>query len=117
MLTERARSILEASVREFIETGYPVTSHTLYRNYDFGIKPAMIRWELHHLTDDDFFTQPHSSGGRIPSDKALRFFVEYALGSNNPDRPRPDKNARHIAELASLGRDKEFIKRFADETG
>ena len=76
MLKERTLDILEASVRDFIETGNPVTSERLYRKYDFGIKPAMIRWELHDLAKQNYLCQNHPSGGRIPSDKAYKFFVE-----------------------------------------
>lgn len=115
MLTERSRRILEASVREFIETGQPVTSDALYRNYDFGIKPAMIRWELHYLMNDDFFTQPHLSGGRIPSDKAFRFFAECVLESENAGHF--GKNVRQMTEMVALGRLKDFVKKFADELG
>ena len=117
MLTERARNILEASVREFIETGHPVTSLGLFQHYDFGIRPAMIRWELHYLTNNDFFTQPHPSGGRIPSDKAFRFFAEHALQKETENPKRSVKTARRMADLASSRKHKEFIKEFADELG
>ncbi len=118
MLTERAQSILEASVREFIETGHPVTSAGLYQNYDFGIKPAMIRWELHDLTENDFFTQPHPSGGRIPSDKALRFFAECVLGAEGgQERHRAGRRVGRMAELVSQKRHREFVKKFAEELG
>jgi transcriptional regulator of heat shock response len=79
MVAERTKEILEASVREFIETGEPITSEGLYKNYDFGIKPAMIRWELRNLAESGYFHQNHPSGGRIPSDRAYQFFIRCLL--------------------------------------
>ena len=72
-------AVLEGGVRDFIRTGEPVTSERLYRLYDFGIKPAMIRWELNELTRKGFFYQNHPSGGRLPANKAYRFFVHNLL--------------------------------------
>ena len=56
-MTERAQAILEAAVRDFVKTGQPVTSERLYETNDFGIKPAMIRWELSDLADADYFSK------------------------------------------------------------
>lgn len=78
-MTERTEAILEAALRDFIKTGRPITSESLFHTYDFGIKPAMIRWELNELSKAGYFFQRHPSGGRIPSDKAYRFFTERAL--------------------------------------
>ena len=75
-MRDRTQSILEASVREFIKTGKPITSEILYDVYDFGIKPAMIRLELGDLSSDGFFYQTHPSGGRYPTDKAYKYFVD-----------------------------------------
>lgn len=116
MLGERTRLILEASIRDFIETGHPITSAGLYRKHDFGIKPAMIRWELHDLAGKEFFEQPHPSGGRTPSDKAYRFFVEELLNEIEHDI-REEKKARHLAEMLFQGRRKEFISEFAEALG
>ena len=76
MFTDRARSILDAAIKEYIKVGEPITSEKLYRNYDFGIKPAMIRSELSDLSESGFLSQIHLSGGRLPTDKAYRFFVQ-----------------------------------------
>lgn len=79
MISERLREILDATVREYIETGEPVSSLRLYEDYDFGIKPARIRAILNELSDFGLLMQPHVSGGRIPSDKALELFVTATL--------------------------------------
>jgi transcriptional regulator of heat shock response len=79
-MNQRSAAILEAVVEEFINTGEPVSSAMLYENYDFGIKPAMIRLELEALHESGFLEQPHHSAGRAPTDKGYEFFAERALG-------------------------------------
>jgi transcriptional regulator of heat shock response len=78
-MKDRTRAILEIAVKDFIKTGKPITSEYLYGLYDFGIKPAMIRWELNDLSEKGFFYQYHPSGGRYPTDKAYRFLVDEIL--------------------------------------
>lgn len=70
---------MEATVQEFIETGEPVSSGWLYKQYDFGIKPAMIRLELDALEDHGYLEQPYHSAGRVPTDSGYEFFVEKVL--------------------------------------
>ncbi|PIT92395.1 MAG: hypothetical protein COU08_02725 [Candidatus Harrisonbacteria bacterium CG10_big_fil_rev_8_21_14_0_10_42_17] len=81
MLSNRSATILEAVINEFIETGIPVSSGGLYETYEFGVKPATIRNELHLLTEEGYLEQPHTSGGRVPTDKGYRFFVDRSLDS------------------------------------
>jgi transcriptional regulator of heat shock response len=78
-LTKRESLILEKIVKEYIENGKPVSSQFLYEKYDFGIKEAMIRKELQKMTELGLISQEHTSGGRIPTDKAYRFFVNKIL--------------------------------------
>jgi transcriptional regulator of heat shock response len=75
MLADRTKTILKAAVEDYIETGKPITSDALYKAHDFGIKPAMIRWELNELNELGFLSQKHPSGGRIPTDKAYKFLI------------------------------------------
>ncbi len=76
MLNTRQQSILEAAIKEYIKTGEPVSSRELSRNYDFGVKDATIRNELNWLTKEGFLAQPHTSGGRVPTDKGYGLFVQ-----------------------------------------
>jgi transcriptional regulator of heat shock response len=78
-MTERTREILTAAVDYHVKTGEPITSANLYEKYDFGIKPAMIRWELNELTEDGYLYQNHPSGGRFPTNAAYKFFAELSL--------------------------------------
>lgn len=75
-LTERQEHILNTVIREYIDLAQPVSSQLLEKKHKFGICPAMIRIEMQKLTDKGFLEQPHTSAGRIPTDKGYRFFVD-----------------------------------------
>jgi heat-inducible transcriptional repressor len=75
-LQYRARNILYAAITEFISTGEPVGSRTLAKKYGLDLSPASIRNVLADLEDAGYLHQPHTSAGRIPTDKALRFFID-----------------------------------------
>ena len=74
--SERQEKILNTIVREYIDLAQPVSSQSLEKKYDFGICPATIRIEMQKLTDTGFLYQPHTSAGRVPTDKGYRFFVD-----------------------------------------
>ena len=81
MLTDRGEQILQAVVQGFIDTKEPISSGWLYDQYDFGIKPAMIRLELDALEDGGYLEQPHHSAGRVPTDVGYEFFVRHLLAA------------------------------------
>lgn len=83
----RTADILEAAVREYIASGLPVSSGQLYKRYEFGIKPAMIRLELESLADAGYLEQPHHASGRVPCDKAFEFYAERALENGRAHVP------------------------------
>ncbi len=113
-MTERTEAILEAALRDFISTGRPVTSESLYESHDFGIKPAMIRWELNELSKEGYFYQRHPSGGRIPSDKAYRFFTERTLRKEEARNVRGFESALHDFVK---GARRAFIEGLAEQFG
>ena len=81
MLTERGEQILQAVIQGFIDTKEPISSGWLYDQYDFGIKPAMIRLELDALENDGYLEQPHHSAGRVPTDEGYELFVRHILAA------------------------------------
>lgn len=83
-ISERQKTILDTIIREYVESARPVSSQYLGERYDFGICPASIRIEMQKLTDDGFLCQPHTSAGRVPTDKGYRLFVDKLLESENP---------------------------------
>lgn len=74
-LSERKLRILQAIIGDFIYSAEPVGSRTLSKKYDMGISPATIRNEMSDLEEMGFLTHPHTSAGRVPSDKAYRLYV------------------------------------------
>jgi transcriptional regulator of heat shock response len=85
MITERQGEILNRIVQEYIELAEPVSSQLLEKKYDFDICSATIRIEMQKLTDTGFLLQPHTSAGRIPTDKGYRFFVDELLKKEMED--------------------------------
>ncbi len=78
-ITERQNRILDAIIGEYIESARPVSSQLLEKKFDFDIRPAMLRIEMQKLTDEGYLFQPHTSAGRMPTDKGYRFFVDELL--------------------------------------
>ena len=78
-LTARQTQILKAIIDEYIETAEPVGSFALEKKYNLGVSPATIRNEMGELTTLGFLRQPHTSSGRIPSPKAMKFYVDQLM--------------------------------------
>lgn len=72
----RKRRVLEALIDDYIATAEPVGSRTLARKYGLGVSPATIRNEMADLEELGYLEQPHTSAGRVPSDKGYRFYVD-----------------------------------------
>ena len=79
LITDRQKDILDKIIQEYISSAEPVPSQSLEKKYDFGLSPATIRGEMHKLTEEGFLYQPHTSAGRVPTDKGYRFFVDNLL--------------------------------------
>lgn len=75
-LDERKRKILEAIIRNYMETGEPVGSRTISKYTDLNLSSATIRNEMSDLEEMGYILQPHTSAGRIPSDRGYRFYVD-----------------------------------------
>ena len=86
MDNERARRILAALVREYIASGEPVPSSLLVSLAGLGVSSATVRNILARLEDEGFVQQPHTSAGRIPTDRGYRFYVDLLLESRRSAR-------------------------------
>ena len=75
-LDERKIKILNAIIQTYLETGEPVGSRTISRFTDLKLSSATIRNEMSDLEEMGYILQPHTSAGRIPSDKGYRFYVD-----------------------------------------
>jgi heat-inducible transcriptional repressor len=74
-LTERQRAILHSIVRAYIDTGEPIGSRTISRMRNLALSPATIRNVMADLADEGYLAQPHTSAGRVPTDRAFRDFA------------------------------------------
>ncbi len=79
MLDERKQKILEAIIQNYLESGEPVGSRTVSKYTDLNLSSATIRNEMADLEEMGYILQPHTSAGRIPSDKAYRLYVDMVL--------------------------------------
>ncbi len=76
MTDERRKKVLQAIISHFIETAEPVGSQTILVSYKFHVSPATIRNDMMALEDEGYIFQPHTSAGRIPTDKGYRLYVD-----------------------------------------
>ena len=79
ILDGRKIKILDAIIRDYILTGEPVGSRTISKKYELGVSSATIRNEMSDLEEWGFIIQPHTSAGRIPSDKGYRLYVDQLM--------------------------------------
>ena len=99
MLTERQKNILSVVVKEYTDLAMPVGSKHISRKYKFDLSPATIRNEMNELEDTGYLFQPHTSAGRIPTDKGYRYFVEKIM----PDKELSKAEQKKLqAELLKL---------------
>ena len=81
-LTDRKKDILREVIKRFISSAEPVSSQCIAENAGFDISPATIRKEMAELEEMGYLSHPHTSAGRIPSDKGYRFFVDNFINSS-----------------------------------
>ncbi|MCA0420326.1 MAG: response regulator, partial [Proteobacteria bacterium] len=75
-LTKRQYEVLRAIVEDYVATEEPVGSRALVERHQLGVSPATVRNDMAVLEEEGFITQPHTSAGRIPTDKGYRLFVD-----------------------------------------
>ncbi|HTR62523.1 MAG TPA: heat-inducible transcriptional repressor HrcA [Candidatus Binataceae bacterium] len=78
-LPARRHALLLATVQEFIATAEPVGSQQIAAHHALGVRSAMVRSLMSELEDSGFLTQPHVSAGRVPTDKAFRYYVDHLM--------------------------------------
>lgn len=93
-MTDRQAKILAAIIEQYAEVAAPVGSITLAKL--FGVSSATIRSEMVHLEAEDLIRQPHTSAGRVPTDKGYRFYVNQLNAISDTDLPQLDRSARAI---------------------
>ena len=104
-LTNRSRKILLAVVTEFISTGTAVGSRTLARKYGLDLSAASVRNVLADLEEAGYLKQPHTSAGRIPTDRALRLFIDTLVQARAYSPEEQAKLGQRFAEIYALATD------------
>lgn len=82
-LNEREKNILRSIIQQFILTAAPVGSRNITKNYKIGVSPATVRNIMSDLEDFGFIDHPHTSAGRIPTDKGYRYYVDSLMHIEN----------------------------------
>lgn len=107
-LAQRQALILRGVVIEHVSTAEPVASELITLKYNLGVRAATVRNELAELADRGFVEQPHTSAGRVPSDRGYRYFVEHFVADTDPEadsKRQVKKAAREGEALQDLMRD------------
>jgi heat-inducible transcriptional repressor len=97
MVTERGLQVLRAIVQDYVDTHEPVGSKAIVERHHFGVSAATIRNDMALLEDEELITAPHTSSGRIPTDKGYRVFVDHLA------ELRPLSTAQRAAITQFLG--------------
>ena len=103
-LDERKLKILQAIIRNYLETGEPVGSRTISKYTDLNLSSATIRNEMADLEELGYIVQPHTSAGRIPSDKGYRLYVDQMLAEKEE---KLDHAAQEVKEMHQMLHEKE----------
>ncbi len=94
MITERQEKILNSLIKEYIDLAEPISSDLLKKRGSLSVSPATIRNELQELTELGYIMQPHTSAGRVPTEKGYKFFVEIIFS----EQKTPQFISREIEE-------------------
>ena len=76
MADDRRLDVLRAIVEDYVSTNEPVGSKSLVERHQLGVSPATVRNDMAVLEEEGYITQPHTSAGRVPTDKGYRLFVD-----------------------------------------
>lgn len=107
-LDARKQTLLKYVVHDYVATAEPVASKTLVMRYQLQVKSATVRHELAEMSEMGYLRQPHTSAGRIPSDRGYRVYVDYLMP---PERPLPAAYERARWLQQRLGLELEEILR------
>jgi heat-inducible transcriptional repressor len=114
-LTERELRVLEAVVQCYIETAEPAGSQTIARRFGLGVSPATIRNTMSELEDKGYLFHPHTSAGRIPTDRAYRVYVDEIMRMAPPSTEH--KQALRSELSGSRSAVEEIVRRAAQVLG
>ncbi len=121
-LDDRKKKILQAIIRNYLETGEPVGSRTISKYTDLNLSSATIRNEMSDLEEMGLILQPHTSAGRIPSDMGYRLYVDTMMEEKEREMTEKEREMTEMKELMIEKADrmeqvlKQVVKVLADNT-
>jgi heat-inducible transcriptional repressor len=113
-LTPRERRVLEAVIHSFVETAEPAGSRTIARRFDLGVSAATIRNTMSDLEERGYLYHPHTSAGRIPTDRAYRVYVDALMAPEAPDQTVQAQLRRELGNRTAI---ESILDRAADVLG
>jgi heat-inducible transcriptional repressor len=114
-LSERELRVLEAVVQSYIETAEPAGSQTIARKFGLGVSPATIRSTMSELEEKGYLFHPHTSAGRIPTDRAYRIYVDAIMRLSPPsDQEQHTLRAELVGTRSAV---EEILRRAAQVLG
>lgn len=108
-LKERQQSILDAVIRNYIRTARPVASNDILGELSIGVSPATVRNEMSELDELGYLEQPHTSAGRVPTDKGYRFFVDHLISDFGLERRMRER----VSRIFDTKSEDEFVREFS----
>src|ERR1043165_1398647 len=104
-LDSRAREVLREIVMQHVSTGEAISSRSLAKCGRFQLSPASLRNVMADLEDAGYLAQPHTSAGRVPTDRGYRFFIDHLMRSRSltqHEREAIDEQVDHATEIAEV---------------
>jgi len=120
-LDSRAREVLREIVMEHVATGEAISSRSLARSGRFQLSPASLRNVMADLEDLGYLQQPHTSAGRVPTERGYRFFIDHLMKSRSlthRERESIDGQVAHVSEIdAVLQLSSRLLSKLSDQVG
>ncbi len=116
-LSWRERRVLEAVIRSYVETAEPAGSRTLSRRSGLGVSPATIRNTMSDLEEKGFLFHPHTSAGRVPTNKAYRLYVDSLLSLPPVNTVETDRLTEEISGVNGSSPIETILRRAAQTLG
>src|SRR3954468_1961444 len=120
-LDSRAREVLREIILQYVATGEPISSRSLSKCGRFQLSPASLRNVMADLEDLGYLAQPHTSAGRVPTDRGYRFFIDHLMKSRNlsqRERDTIDDQVSHANEIEDvLHQASSLLSSMSDQVG
>lgn len=112
-LSKRDRTVLQSLVQTYVVTAAPVGSRTICRRYHLGLSPATVRNTMMDLEEMGYLWQPHTSAGRVPTDKGYRFYVDTLMSLEELSQEEKDRIRARVEALIKERGVEEILEQIA----